>query len=357
MTNQQPIAGSQRWWLSKQGQSTGPYDAQFILDGLRTGKIPPDTYACLVGGKTWKRLNDSVTFAAACPPSTTISPGAPQQVGGHAGPGTGPALPVCQLDANEYRVAGEWAAFWTGLAILVLTMLLLVATGMWFLPPILILLAAIGVWVTQGQLLGGAVKVSRTQFPEIHAMAEQAAARLGMQQPDIFVRFSPEINACAMGVLGRKNLVLNSALVEAMDHDELQQVVGHELSHIKCGHTTLGVVLGSHSQAIPVISQVLSFVFLWWSRKAEYTCDRGGLIACRNPRSAILSMCKLAVGPELFKKMNVADFLNQQQDLDQNQVATLSETLIDHPYTVKRIRAIQVFYNSNEYRAIAGRSP
>ena len=212
-------------------------------------------------------------------------------------------------------------------------------------------------WITQGQLLGGAIKVSQTQFPEIQAMAEQAAARLGMRQPDIFLKFSPEINACAMGFLGRKNLLLNSALVEAMDHDELLQVVGHELSHIKCGHTALEVVLGSHSQAtIPVIPYVLSFVFLWWSRKAEYTCDRGGLIACRNPRSAILSMCKLAVGPRLFEKMNVADFLKQQQDLDQNQVARLSETLIDHPYIVKRIHAIQAFYNSNEYRAIAGRS-
>ncbi len=141
------------------------------------------------------------------------------------------------------------------------------------------------------------------------------------------------------------------------DHDELLQVVGHEFSHVKCGHTSLMVLLGS-SQGVPVpgISHLLRFVFLWWSRKAEYTADRGGLIACRNLRPAVMVLCKLAVGPELFKKMNVADFLNQQKDLDHNQVATLSETLIDHPYTVKRIYAIQAFRESPEYSAIASRS-
>jgi Zn-dependent protease with chaperone function len=236
-------------------------------------------------------------------------------------------------------------------------MLALLITPVWFVPPLLIVVAAIGVWINPGQLLGGAVKVSPRQFPEIDAVAEQAAARLGMRRPDVFLSYSPIINACAMGFLGRKNVVLNSALVEAMDHDELLQVVGHEFSHIKCGHTSLMVLLGS-SQGVPVpgISHLLQFIFLWWSRKAEYTCDRGGLIACQNPRPAVMAMCKLAVGPELFKKMNVADFLSQQQDLDQNQVATLSETLIDHPYTVKRIHAIEAFRESQEYSAIVSRS-
>lgn len=92
-TNPPKNVGGQRWWLSKQGQSTGPYDAQFILDGLRTGKIPPDTYACLEGGQTWKRLKDSVTFAAACPPSTAAAAGIPQQPGGDAGQASPVARP------------------------------------------------------------------------------------------------------------------------------------------------------------------------------------------------------------------------------------------------------------------------
>jgi Zn-dependent protease with chaperone function len=358
MTNQQQTAGGQRWWLSKKGTPAGPYDANFILDGLRTGKIPPDTFACLVGGKTWKRLNESNTFAAACPAMPAASPAVPlQPPAGQAG--HGPAVPPtpCHLDPCEYRVAGEGGAKAIGIAIVVLVMLVFIVSGLWFIPPFLILAAAIGVWIMQGQLLGQAVKVSPTQFPDIDEIAEQAAARLGMERPEVFLKYNPTIGAFAWGFLRRKSVILHSALVEAMDHDELLHVVGHEFSHVKCGHTTLGVLLGSQGGAIPLISPVLNFVFLWWSRKAEYTCDRGGLIACRNPRAAALAMCKVAVGPELFKKMNMADFLAQQQDLDQNQVANLSETLIDHPYTVRRIHAIQAFHASPEYSAIASRSP
>lgn len=73
--DQQHTGGNSRqWWFSEHGQSKGPYDAQFIVDGLHAGRIPPDTYACLVGGKTWKRLCDSATFAAACPATAAPVP-------------------------------------------------------------------------------------------------------------------------------------------------------------------------------------------------------------------------------------------------------------------------------------------
>ena len=71
MNNQSSQGGQkQQWWLSKQGKPVGPYDATFILEGLRSDKIPPETFACLVGGQTWKRLNESATFAGACPVAT-----------------------------------------------------------------------------------------------------------------------------------------------------------------------------------------------------------------------------------------------------------------------------------------------
>ena len=141
-----------------------------------------------------------------------------------------------------------------------------------------------------------------------------------------------------------------------MTLEELQQVIGHELSHIKFGHTSLGVLTNAAAINVFGVSQVLSLVFLRWSRKAEYSCDRGGLIAGRNLKAAVSAMCKIAVGAELFKKLDIDHFLKQQLDVDQNEVARLSETLIGHPYLVKRIQAIRDFHGSTQYTALAAQN-
>jgi hypothetical protein len=93
MSNQNPQSGQpQQWWLSKHGTPTGPYDAAFIVERLRSGKIPPDTLACLVGGKTWKRLNESATFGHACTPSPSAPSTPPSNVSPSA-TATAPSLP------------------------------------------------------------------------------------------------------------------------------------------------------------------------------------------------------------------------------------------------------------------------
>ncbi|MCY2987620.1 MAG: M48 family metallopeptidase [Planctomycetota bacterium] len=252
---------------------------------------------------------------------------------------------------SRLSAAGEQTAMWFGIGAVALTMLLLAYIGTWLLLPILVAFTAIVVWVQQSQLIGGAVKVSPSQFPEINAAAELAAARLDMKRPDIFVHFSPVLNAAAIGCFGKKSVVLHSALVEAMSPKELLTIIGHEFTHIKCGHTTLLVLLNPAAGiGIPVISHILQFVFRWWSRKAEYTADRGGLLASRDPTSVLSAFCKLAVGPELFKKMMIMDFIEQAGDLDRSRLAKLSETLMTHPYLVRRVHGIREFYASEAYR-------
>jgi len=54
-------------WLSNQGTPTGPHSEAFLLVGLKSGAISPQTYACPVGGQEWKRLCDWPGFASACP--------------------------------------------------------------------------------------------------------------------------------------------------------------------------------------------------------------------------------------------------------------------------------------------------
>jgi len=261
---------------------------------------------------------------------------------------------VTHVTPDHYRVSGEKAALYWGFGILAFVLFFITTISVGMVTLFVVAGTAVFVWIRQSQLIGGAARVSEKQFPEIYGIAKEAANRLCMQQPDIFIRQDPTLNAFAIGFLGTKSVILNSATVEAMERRELQQIIGHEFSHIKCGHTNLTVLTSSSEGVkIPIISQFLGFIFLFWSRKAEYTCDRGGLLANRDLKAAIAAMCKLAVGPKLFEQMDIDDFMNQQMTIDQNDVTKLSENLSTHPYLVKRVHAIKKFYESEDYGKIA----
>lgn len=136
------------------------------------------------------------------------------------------------INANDYRVPQEKEVLYLGLGALgFIFLILLKITLGWIIGVVVI--SALWVKVSQSQLLGGCVKVSEYQLPEVYQAAIVASERLSMRMPDIFVKHSPEFNAYAIGFLNdRKTIVLYSALVEAMDEDELTSTIGHEFSHI-----------------------------------------------------------------------------------------------------------------------------
>ena len=91
-----------------------------------------------------------------------------------------------------------------------------------------------------------------------------------------------------------------------------------------------------------------------WSRRAEYTSDRGGLIACRNLGAAVSAMGKLAIGPTLFESMDIDALLRQRDDLGGDVVARLSEKFAGHPFVVNRVGALRTFSETAYFKSVAG---
>jgi len=212
------------------------------------------------------------------------------------------------------------------------------------------------VWVKlrQGCLLGQSVLVSAGQFPGIHASCALAAKRLCMAMPAVFVHQSPTLEAFALGFVNSPTVVIHSALVEALEEDELLHVIGHELAHVKCHHTSWQAITGSAgSLRIPVVSDLLAFAFLSWSRKAEYTCDRGGLVCSRDLGAALSAMGKLAVGKELFETMELSALLKQKRLVDERLPARLAESFQTHPHLVNRMHALVRYFGTPEYARAA----
>ena len=92
-------------------------------------------------------------------------------------------------------------------------------------------------------LLGSAVRVDSRQFPRLFRVYTEAATVLDVEQvPELYVAASPFLNAATIG-LDRPVIVVNSALLDTLDDDELRFIVGHELGHVGSGHAVYRTIL------------------------------------------------------------------------------------------------------------------
>lgn len=80
----------------------------------------------------------------------------------------------------------------------------------------------------------GAKIVTREQFPELHELVERIVARNNLPKPRIAVINTKMPNAFATGKSKKSSIVaVTTGLMDALDTEELEGVVAHELSHIK----------------------------------------------------------------------------------------------------------------------------
>ena len=92
-----------------------------------------------------------------------------------------------------------------------------------------------------------------------------------MHLPPIYLMEVDAVNAHALGFMSEGSVILYRGLVHQMTTAELQFIIGHELAHIKCGHTSWLALTHSTSSAMAghklyLISHLLLRA---WSRSAN----------------------------------------------------------------------------------------
>lgn len=222
------------------------------------------------------------------------------------------------------------------------------------------------------QLLGTAVRVSERQFPRLHRLQADAATVLDAPElPELYVNASPLFNAMTIGI-DKPKIVVNSALVDLLDDDELRFVMGHEMGHALSGHalyrTLLQYILtfGLTLTAVPfgtIGLMALRSALSEWSRKSELSSDRAGLLATQDVQAAIRVNMKLASGGHLAD-LDQTEFMAQAHDFEDTEdlrdsIAKL--ILVDastHPMHVARASEIRRWVDSGAYASIlAGNYP
>ncbi|MCA9588509.1 MAG: M48 family metallopeptidase [Myxococcales bacterium] len=212
--------------------------------------------------------------------------------------------------------------------------------------------------VWRGQLLGNAVKVSERQFPRIHGLGRECAETLGIATPTLYIVNNPHLNAATYGTDDESFIMVHSALVDHYSDEELRTVLGHECGHIHNSHvvylTTLHYLKVVASAFIPWIVYPALIPLNAWSRRAEITCDRAGMLCAKNDQVAQRALTKLVLGSrKLYDEFNLEAFLEQYEE-GKDSIGRYMEVFATHPYLPKRVLAMRMFGESQLYRRAAG---
>ena len=188
------------------------------------------------------------------------------------------------------------------------------------------------------------IRVSGKNFKNIHKISKLAAHRLKISLPEIFIINNPSYNAYATGFFQYAYIVVHDSLVQDLTPEELLFVIGHEMGHIKCQHTTwLMLQNPSHSANTRFLfAPIIRIIFNAWSIKAEYTADQAGIIACKNAEAAISSLTKLASGKSPDGKFDVNDMINSKDEVE-DMLNVVTELFGSHPLISNRIKQALVY--------------
>ncbi len=215
--------------------------------------------------------------------------------------------------------------------------------------------------------LASAVRVSERQFAEIDRLLSDALLVLDCPtRPELYVRQSPEANAMCIG-MDEPFIVLTTGLLELLDDpDEVRYVVGHEVGHAMSGHAVYQTML-NHLLRIAdnlgwmplggLALRAIIAALYEWSRKAELSADRAGMLVAQDPHVALRVNMKMAGGASLGKMDTVA-FLEQAADYEaagdvrDGVLKLMNLERQTHPFSVVRAAEIRKWVEHGDYKAI-----
>ncbi|MBA3344850.1 MAG: M48 family metallopeptidase [Gemmatimonadales bacterium] len=216
---------------------------------------------------------------------------------------------------------------------------------------------------------GNAIRVGPSQFPKLwHLHTEVCTTFDWPAVPELYVSQTPFFNAGAYGI-DQPFVVIHSAAIELLDDDELRVLLAHELGHVISGHAlyrTIAAILALISLgALPMLAGLavlpVRLAFLEWSRKAELSADRAGLLGGQDivvAQRVDMKMAGGGRGPGFSGQLNVEAFMQQAHEYAAGGEGldvvykVLSTLALTHPMHTVRAAELQRWVSSGEYDRI-----
>lgn len=216
-----------------------------------------------------------------------------------------------------------------------------------------------------GENMASSIRLSENQLPEIYRHLPPICKKLGIAEPEFYLKMDPHPNAWTFGDT-RIYITVTSSLIEMMTDEELDAVIAHECGHILCRHVLYNnlarSILSNTSGFLGALSAPLTIALLYWNRKSELSADRAGAIIT-SPETVASFMSRFAGGPNsITSKINMEEWAKQADEYDKiyndgtwNKMLQIYNTIgLDHPFSAVRVREILKWGATDQYQIIKG---
>ena len=126
--------------------------------------------------------------------------------------------------------------------------------------------------------MNGAREVDRNEEPVLYHVVEDMAMVAQIPMPRVYVIDDPGLNAFATGSNPQNAAVAaTSGLLEIMNREELEAVIGHEVSHIRNLDIRISTIAVALASAITLLSSMAGRM-MWWggASRSRRNSDRDG---------------------------------------------------------------------------------
>ena len=195
-------------------------------------------------------------------------------------------------------------------------------------------------------LLSTSVRVTSEIFPKVSKAIDQVFERLKLKNNFNFFITANHLQTQALCSMmpqsSNAEIIITSKMIDLLNGEELQSVIGHEVSHFYYQHS----LYPSPNQA-RTKTEFLNLLHL--SRAAEISADRAGFLGSGSLEYSLRSMLKITSGlGDQHLQFNFSAYLNQLRELteikgDQTQLYST------HPTFLNRMQALIWFSMSREY--------
>ena len=219
-------------------------------------------------------------------------------------------------------------------------------------------------------VMTGARKVERRDEPQLYNLLENLAISRGLQTPTLRIIDSDSLNAFASGIReGHYSVTVTRGLIAALDRDEVEAVLAHELTHVINKDVRTMIIASIFAGIISVVCQLVfrglfyvrsgkdnknagpliligfliaavGYVFaivirMMLSRTREFVADAGSVELTKNPDAMISALRKVSGRSKLQAPDDVQGLF-----LDNEREGFTDALFATHPPIEKRIAAL-----------------
>jgi heat shock protein HtpX len=173
-------------------------------------------------------------------------------------------------------------------------------------------------------------ELSKSESPKIHEMVERLSKNAKIPKPRVYIVNTNTPNAFATGRDPKHSAVaVTTGLLNLLEDDEIEGVLGHEIAHIKARDTLTSTIAATIAGAIAYLAHIVWYSLLFGggrreggnllflpllflaplaatliqlaiSRGREFVADKTGALLCGKPLSLASALEKISKGVEVY---------------------------------------------------------